>query len=146
MWRGRRTMRRNDAKGTAMDPMKTHGAFSWAELMTGDPAKASEFYGSLLGWKIEPMQMPDGMYHVVKVGDTPVAGMMQTPAQASGMPPTWGCYVTVDNVDATVARAAQLGGKVCHPPTDIPGVGRFAVIMDPQGAALNLITYVANPQ
>ena len=61
---------------------------------------------------------------------------------AAGMPPTWGAYVTVDDVEATVAQAEKLGGKICIPPTDIPTVGRFAVIQDPQGAMLSVITYV----
>ena len=57
------------------------------------------------------------------------------------MPPSWGCYVTVDNVDETAKQCASLGGKVVTGPQDIPGVGRFAVILDRQGAALNIITY-----
>jgi hypothetical protein len=123
--------------------MKTHGAFSWNELMTGDPEAAIGFYTQLLGWKSEAMAMPGGTYHVMKVGDTSVGGVMALPpeAKAGGMPPCWGSYVTVDNVDASARRAAELGGKVVHGPEDIPGVGRFAVIIDPQGAALNLITY-----
>ena len=54
---------------------------------------------------------------------------------------SWGCYVTVADVDATAKRCTELGGKVAVPPQDIPGVGRFAVILDKQGAALNIITY-----
>jgi predicted enzyme related to lactoylglutathione lyase len=58
------------------------------------------------------------------------------------MPPSWGAYVTVDDVDATAALAEKLGGKICIPPTDIPTVGCFTVIQDPQGAMLSAITYV----
>jgi predicted enzyme related to lactoylglutathione lyase len=77
------------------------------------------------------------------VGETSVGGLMAIPpeAKAGGMPPNWGCYVTVDDVDATARKAVELGGKVVHCPQDIPGVGRMAVIVDPQGAALNVITY-----
>ena len=57
------------------------------------------------------------------------------------MPPAWGGYVTVNDVDAVVAKVAGLGGQVLMPPTDIPTVGRFATIQDPQGATLSLITY-----
>ena len=125
-----------------MDAYKTHGAFSWSELMTGDPAAASEFYGTLFGWKLETMDMGQGKYHVVKVGDTSIGGIMKIPAEAAAMPPNWCPYVTVNDVDATAKRCTELGGQVLMPPTDIPTVGRFAVIRDPQGACLNVITYM----
>lgn len=126
-----------------MDAYRTHGAFSWNELMTTDPDAALAFYGALLGWTTQKMAMPDGDYHVVRVGETSVGGVMAMPpgAQAGGMPPAWGSYVTVTDVDATARKATELGGKVVHGPHDIPGVGRMAVIVDPQGAALNVIAY-----
>jgi len=92
-----------------MEAMKTHGAFSWSELMTGDPAKAAEFYGSLFGWTISATDMPEGKYFVAKVGEIPVAGMMACPDPANKMPPNWSCYVTVDDVDATIARCKVQG-------------------------------------
>jgi predicted enzyme related to lactoylglutathione lyase len=64
-------------------------------------------------------------------------------AAAGGMPPNWGSYVTVTDVDATARKAIELGGKVVHGPADIPGIGRSAVIIDPQGAAINVIAYAA---
>jgi hypothetical protein len=125
-----------------MDAYKTHGAFSWNELMTTDPEGALRFYTALLGWTTQKMGMPDGDYHVLKVGDDSVGGVMSLPpaAEAGGVPPNWGSYVTVIDVDAIARRAGPLGGKVVHGPQDIPGVGRFAVIIDPQGAALNVIS------
>ena len=63
------------------------------------------------------------------------------PPGAPAMPPSWGCYVTVDNVDQTVQQCVAMGGKSLMAPMDIPGVGRMAVIQDPQGAVLNLMTY-----
>lgn len=126
-----------------MDAYRTQGAFSWNELMTTDPDAALAFYGALLGWTTQKMPMPDGDYHVVRVGETSVGGVMAMPpgAKAGGMPPAWGSYVTVTDVDATARKATELGGKVVHGPHDIPGVGRMAVIVDPQGAALNVIAY-----
>ena len=124
-----------------MDVYTTPGAFSWSELMTSDPASAREFYGSLFGWKFDEMPMPEGAYHVIKVGEASVGGIMGTPPGSSGMPPMWGCYVTVADADATARRCTELGGKVIVGPQDIPGVGRFAVILDRQGAALNIIAY-----
>ena len=125
-----------------MDTYKTHGAFSWSELMTSDPEAASKFYGALFGWTVEMMDMGTGPYNVVKVGDTSVGGIMgKPPGTPAGMPSMWGCYVTVTNVDETLAKVRNLGGKVLMEPMDIKGVGRMAVIQDPQGAALSVITY-----
>jgi predicted enzyme related to lactoylglutathione lyase len=69
---------------------------------------------------------------------------MTVPPQAEGTPPNWGCYVTVSDVDATAAKAEELGGKILMPPTDIPNVGRFSVLQDPQGAVISEITYAEN--
>ena len=124
-----------------MDVYKTHGAFSWSELMTSDPQAAGAFYGQLFGWTTQDMDMGTGPYHVVKVGDTSVGGIMGMPPGGDKMPPMWGCYVTVDAVDRTAARCVELGGKVVMPPTDIPTVGRMAVLQDPQGAVISVMTY-----
>lgn len=67
---------------------------------------------------------------------------MALPAQAKGMPPSWGICISVDDVDAMVKKARQLDGEFVVAPTDIPTVGRFAVLKDPQGAMLSIITYV----
>jgi predicted enzyme related to lactoylglutathione lyase len=64
------------------------------------------------------------------------------PPNAGEMPPTWGLYITVDDVDATAELAVSMGGKVCMPPQDIPEVGRFCVLEDPQGAAISIIRYI----
>jgi len=66
---------------------------------------------------------------------------MPKPTGATGMPPAWISYVTVDSVDTTAQQAEKLGGKILMPPRDIPEVGRFAVIQDPQGASIAIITY-----
>jgi uncharacterized protein len=121
---------------------KKHGAFSWCELMTTNPGAAKEFYTKLFGWTTEEMNTMPGMtYTVVKAGGSGIGGIMPMPQQAQGMPPQWGTYVTVDDVDATARTAAQLGGKILMGPLDIPNVGRFCVIQDPQGAVISAITY-----
>jgi predicted enzyme related to lactoylglutathione lyase len=126
-----------------MDPYQTHGAFSWSELMTSNPKAAGDFYGKLFGWKIEVSDMGTGPYHVVKVGDTSVGGIMGMPPGApAGMPPMWGCYVTVNNVDDTLETCKRLGGSVLMEAMDVKTVGRMAVIRDPQGAALSVIQYM----
>jgi uncharacterized protein len=122
------------------DVYKTVGAFSWTELMTSNPDAAATFYGQLFGWTFEAMNM--GMpYQVIKVGGTSVGGLMGMPPNAGAMPPMWGAYVTVANADATAKRCTELGGKVLHGPVDIPTVGRFVVLQDPQGAVISAIAY-----
>jgi predicted enzyme related to lactoylglutathione lyase len=125
------------------DVYKTPGAFSWTELLTSDPQAASAFYGKLFGWKFDEMNMggDGGPYRVAKVGDTAIGGIMKTPAPAVGMPPMWGVYVTVTDIEATLKQAAALGGKVVAPVMDVPNVGRFAVLADPQGATINVMQY-----
>jgi hypothetical protein len=123
------------------DRFKQHGAFSWYELMTTDTEGAKKFYTNLFGWQTEDMTMENMTYTVLNVAKEGVGGLMPIPPQAEGMPPTWGVYVTVDDVDATAAKAEELGGKVMMPPTDIPNVGRFCVLQDPQGAVISAITY-----
>lgn len=120
---------------------ETNGAFSWTELATNDVASARKFYGQLLGWQFDDMPSQHGTYSVITAGGEKIGGIMHTPPGAEGMPPTWGSYITVDDVDARAAGVKKLGGKIVAPPTDIPGVGRFCVIQDPQGATISLITY-----
>jgi uncharacterized protein len=124
-----------------MDVFSTHGAFSWAELTTTDPDAARDFYTQLFGWGSKSMDMPNGKYTTLQVGDSSVAGVTKIPDDAQGMPPTWGCYVTVKDVDAACARVKQLGGSVVMPAFEVPTVGKMAVIKDPQGALLSIITY-----
>lgn len=124
------------------EQFRQHGAFSWCELMTTDVEAAKGFYTGLFGWETEEMSMPDMTYTVIKAGNKGIGGIMCMPKDAPpGMPPMWGAYVTVDDVDATALTAEQLGGKLVVPPRDIPDVGRFCVIRDPQGAVVSAITY-----
>ena len=124
-----------------MDVMKTHGAFSWSELTTGDPAAAADFYSRLFGWTIRETGPEMGGYRVASIGSDGIAGIMAAPPQAQGGPPAWGVYVTVNNVDETLATARRLGATICMEPMDVPGVGRMAMFSDPQGATLSVIQY-----
>lgn len=126
------------------DRFKQHGAFSWCELQTTDLAAAQQFYGKLFGWKLEDAGLGNMPYTVIKAGEEDIGGMMAAPPdQAAAMPPQWGTYVTADDVDATAQQAEELGAKIIVPPMDIPTVGRFCVLQDPQGATLSVITYQA---
>jgi predicted enzyme related to lactoylglutathione lyase len=128
------------------NPLQTPGAVSWVELMTTDVEAAKGFYGDLFGWELEQAPMEGVDYTLVKVGDRHIGGMMAMPEDMpQGGPPRWGIYVTVDDTDATVQKATELGGQVLVPPTDIPNVGRFAVIQDPQGAAISVMKYEPMP-
>jgi predicted enzyme related to lactoylglutathione lyase len=120
--------------------MKQHGAFSWNELMTTDIDGAKSFYSKMFDWQLEDFagEMP---YTLAKVEGQDVAGLMPIPPKATGMPAMWGGYITVDDVEASAKQAVELGGKILSEAQDIPEVGRFCVISDPQGAALSLITY-----
>jgi uncharacterized protein len=124
------------------EQFKSHGAFSWCELMTTDPKAATVFYTKLFGWTTEEMSVMPGMtYTVVKAAGKGVGGIMSRPKGAEGIPPHWGSFVTVNDVDAVAKSAQQLGGTVLMGPQDIPNVGRFCVIQDPQGAVISAITY-----
>jgi predicted enzyme related to lactoylglutathione lyase len=119
-----------------------HGAFSWCELLTTDVEEAKRFYSKLFGWTLEPAPMPGMEYTLVKYGGEQMGGIMAMPPDCEGMPPSWGVYVTVDDVEATAKLAVEMGGKILVPPQDIPQVGRFCVLQDPQGATIKAITYV----
>jgi uncharacterized protein len=110
--------------------------------MTTDPKAAKDFYTKLFGWTTEEMNnMPGMTYTVVKAAGKPVGGIMSMPPGAEELPPNWGAFVTVNDVDSVAANAQQLGGKLLLEPKDIPNVGRFCVIQDRQGAVISAITY-----
>lgn len=125
-----------------MSPVPTlRGRFVWHELMTSDPAAAIAFYTKVVGWKIEAwVEMPDYKMWVGARG--PVGGVMTLPEEAKlmGAPPNWIAYIGTANVDATVEQAVRLGGKLLKPADNIPTVGRFAILADPQGAVFAVFT------
>lgn len=114
--------------------------FVWYELMTTDTAAARAFYSQVVGWQANDSGMPGMDYTLLSAGPHQIAGLMSLPPEASaqGVPPNWTGYVGVDDVDAKAAALQQAGGSVLRPPEDIPGVGRFAVVADPHGAAFCL--------
>lgn len=114
---------------------------TWSELATTDEDAASAFYTSLFGWKAKAGQGAEKMkYTEFYLGDRAIGGMYKLKPEMQGVPPHWMPYISVADCDATVAMAQQLGGSVMMPAMDIPGVGRFSVIRDPQGAAISVIT------
>ncbi len=120
--------------------MSDDGRFVWYELMTTDPEAAKRFYGDVIGWTVQDWPGPNP-YSVWQADGTGMGGLMALPAElrSAGVPPHWMGYVHVADVDRATARAKDLGGAVRVPPTDIPEVGRFAVLADPQGATIALL-------
>lgn len=116
------------------------GAFVWYELMTTDADAARRFYQATVGWQAENAGVAGIDYTLLSSAVQPVAGLMALPedACAAGARPGWLGYIGVDDVDVTADRIKALGGAVHKAPEDIPGIGRFAVVADPQGAVFAL--------
>jgi predicted enzyme related to lactoylglutathione lyase len=117
------------------------GKFCWYEWMGDNVKAAADFYAHVVGWTAKESDMAGGRpYTVVSAGDTGVGGMMAIPAEAKAMGARsgWNGYVWVEDVDKAAAKVTAAGGSVKRPPTDIPGVGRFAVAADPHGAGFLL--------
>ncbi len=129
-----------------MSVFETIGACSWIELVTTNKTASIKFYEALLGWDIHGQAMPDGTeYSLIKVGEEGIGGIIEMPEIEPGNG-SWGIYITVGNVDETVAKAESLGGKAIMPPFDVPGVGRIGKITDPHGAIISVITYSNHQQ
>ena len=115
----------------------THtGRFVWYDLLSTNAEKSIAFYTHVIGWTSKPFESG---YTMFVSGQGPHAGTIALPEEARhGAPPHWTANVQVDDVDATVAKVHELGGKVLSAPSDFPNVGRLAVIADPQGAPINV--------
>ncbi len=119
---------------------KTLSKFVWYELMTSDTQAAETFYKQVIGWDAKDAGMPTGPYTIVSMGAAMVGGIMAIPAQAAAMGarPGWLGYISVEDVDAHTEKVKAAGGRQFVAPTDIPGVGRFSCMCDPQGAVFML--------
>jgi uncharacterized protein len=119
-----------------MSNAEVRGRFVWHELLTTDTAAAAAFYPKVVPWRTQPSNMPG--YTIFMAGGLQVGGLMTLPADAGAA--HWLMYVGTPDVDATVAQAQGLGAKVWKAASDIPNVGRFAVLADPQGATFAVFT------
>jgi len=117
------------------------GRFVWFDLMTPDPKAAPAFYSAVAGWGTQAWDgaMP---YTMWTNGEQPLGGIMEV--QPPGTPAHWLAYISTPNVDETTKDAEGIGARVLVPPTDIPNVGRFAVLSDPQGAVFAAFTSSGN--
>lgn len=114
--------------------------FVWYELLTRESTAAAAFYSSVIGWGVKDAGMPEMNYTLLSAQDVPVAGLMELTQAASdmGARPSWIGYIGVTDVDAVTGAVQAAGGAIYVAPRDIPAVGRFAVVSDPQGAVFAL--------
>jgi predicted enzyme related to lactoylglutathione lyase len=115
----------------------SEGVFVWDELGTTDADGAQRFYEAVFGWSTQNMGEEYGGYRIFSRGGTQVGGLMQNPDPS--IPATWTPYVAVEEPDAICKKATELGSQVVVEPMDVPGVGRFGILQDPQGAAFGVI-------
>lgn len=111
-----------------------HGDFVWYELVTSDLDAAETFYSRVVGWHLKDAGVAGMRYSLIHAGETAIGGMMAM----HGAPPGWLGYIAVDDVDRYAERVQQGGGTIHRPPQDIPNIGRFSVVADPQGAIMIL--------
>jgi hypothetical protein len=116
-------------------------SIGWVELATRDSNAAQAFYTALLGWSFEKSASAPGPvdYREYMVAGTRYGGLMQMTKEWGDMPSHWSVYIPVSDVDATLKRVTELGGKVCVPAFDAPGVGRIARYDDPTGGGAYII-------
>jgi hypothetical protein len=114
-------------------------SFTWNELGTRDTEKAKEFYTKVFGWTSEAFPGSPIEYTIFKNSDRGAGGMYKLTPEMGPVPPHWLVYFAVDDCDAKVQKATELGARVMKPADNIPGVGRFAILFDPQDAAFAII-------
>ena len=138
----------DEATGAAGFAGPQHGTFCWTEIGVKDAARCKEYYSSIFGWTWQDSNASDGpfAYHEFSTGGPYPAGglyeivpeMCEDPNDLP--PPHFMTYISVDDVDAYAAKAAELGGTVIREPMDIPNTGRFATLEDPTGAVFSIFT------
>ena len=120
----------------------TAAPFCWYELVTTNPKAATTFYKSVFGWTAKGAGQTAMDYTLLSAKEHMIAGLMAINEEMKqrNVPPCWTGYVAVPDTDAYVKKVVAAGGKLHRPAADIPGVGRFALVTDPHGAAFFLFT------
>lgn len=123
-----------------------HGSFIWYELLSADPDAAAVFYSDVVGWTAKSAGQPGMDYRIFSAGGTNIAGHMKLPSEtkAAGAQPGWLGYIGVGDVDAAVSSIVAAGGKVHIPAMDLEGVGRMAMVADPQGVPFYVMRGVSD--
>ena len=136
---------RDAAAPTLQQTNEPRGDFIWYELLTSDIAGAKRFYDAVVGWNIQDKSDFPNDYRMIGRSDGKFAGgamQLSEESKEHGARPCWLGYILVPDVDASVASISAEGGQVHMPAFDIPGVGRVAMVTDPQGAPF----YIMKPQ
>ncbi|WP_076415384.1 VOC family protein [Shewanella sp. UCD-KL12] len=120
-------------------PFTTPGALSWHELTSNNCQAAMQFYGEIFGWTFKTMDMPQGPYYIIENQGAHIGGIAPNPCPK--LPSHWTGYITVSDVDDVAIKAKTMGGELLYGPEDIPKVGRFCWIKDPEGAIIAAISY-----
>ncbi len=114
------------------------GRICWNEVYTSDDIAGQKFYSTMFGWRDEPKDIgPMGTYHIQMLGDKQAGGLMKNPMPPDS-PSCWVVYFFVLDLLAATDKAKQLGATPMMENTPIPGVGSFAMLLDPTGAVFAL--------
>ena len=124
----------------ASPPPSAPGSINWTDLTVGDAERVRDFYAAVTGWAPQPVSMGDYSDYVMTApgSGTPVAGVCHARGTNAGLPPVWLVYITVADLDASLATCRAKGGTVLAEPRGNPGSPRYAVIRDPAGAVAAL--------
>ena len=113
------------------------GTFCWVDYASQDQEASKKFYSAIFGWTSNDMTMQQGgVYSMMQKNGQNVGAIMAMPPGHDAVPAHWNSYIAVENVDATLNKAASLGANVAMPPMDVPQAGRMAAVQDPTGASV----------
>ena len=123
-----------------MSDKKAFGKIGWIDLTVDQADHVRDFYSQVTGWRSEPVSMGDyNDYCMIgSDGDSPVAGICHARGTNAGLPAQWMVYITVDNLEESIAKCLELGGQVIAETKDMGPDGKFCVIKDPAGAVAAL--------
>ena len=115
------------------------GSMCWSELATRDLTAAQSFFEELFGWSYFKHEHSPMEYYYIMHGEIPIGGMFTMNEQMENIPPYWGVYFSVEDIEASTQKVTDLKRNVLVQPFDIPTVSRMSVVSDPQGAAYSMI-------
>ena len=128
--------------GTFSEP----GALCWAELSTTDTAAATDFYSALFGWSASVNRSPTGAdYTMFSIEGRPACGMLEIQPEWGDVPPNWSIYIGTEDLDAAIENAKAMGGNSFMPIMEVPNIGRFTMLQDPQGSHFTLMEFAGAP-
>jgi predicted enzyme related to lactoylglutathione lyase len=114
------------------------GSLCWADLSTPDQETAAAFYRKLFGWEVSAGEHDTSGYLHIKNGEQFIGGIPPSAHRNPNAPPHWMLYFLVDDCDASAAKSKELGANIYMGPMTMEGVGRMAIVADPQGAVFAL--------